>query len=315
MGLAAGSINDDETAHAGYNSHGGIGGAGKLYLAARDAYSVLDGAYAALLDDDGLDGDVTLALEAAFDEAVEDAYGAATALGVTAVLDDDDGIVAAYEALLNDSMTVEEQFETVVAKIEQVSGALATFAALKGHDAIGDGQIAQLSYSLDALTLYASAEQVANGADYPNAGDTTFGIGAKYSMDMGGATMTAGLGYQTTADVADTTAIGLSVAMENGLSAGVSYTVADVEGADENGSHLGLGVGYTMNALSLGLNYGVYEYDGIEKDGFGLAMTYDLGGGLAAHAGFGSSNYDSDLENFAGMSDNDTYSLGLSMSF
>ena len=66
----------------------------------------------------------------------------------------------------------------------------------------------------------------------------------------------------------------------------------------------------------MGLNYGKFnDYQGIdgrEASGYGLAVSYDLGGGLAAQLGYSHSNIDG---GGLGDVDFDSYSLGLSMSF
>jgi outer membrane protein OmpU len=70
-----------------------------------------------------------------------------------------------------------------------------------------------------------------------------------------------------------------------------------------------------MNALSIGVNYGEYTNQGGDENednsGFGLAASYDLGGGLTAQLGYGSSNYGKDSAD----DDRDSWSLGLAMSF
>jgi outer membrane protein OmpU len=192
-----------------------------------------------------------------------------------------------------------------------------------GMDGIHGGQIARVSYTASGLTVGVSAQI----ADYdegtlvdPTDPTSAYGndnpvwaIGAAYTADMGGTALTVGGGYIAQEDNADMVGISLKVGMANGFSAAINFSETDYDNAAlENQTHMGIGIGYSMNALSLGLNYGEYDNvggnDAREKSGFGFAATYDLGGGLAAHAGLGNSDY-----NY--QNDSDSFSLGLSMSF
>jgi outer membrane protein OmpU len=176
-----------------------------------------------------------------------------------------------------------------------------------GLDGTHDGQIARVSYSASGFTAGLSVE-----IDDTGALDPVWGFGAAYTADMGGTSVTIGAGYQSLDTVADIMGISAKAAMANGLSIGINFSETDYAAAGlENQTHMGIGIGYSMNALAIGLNYGEYNdvagVAGSEKSGFGLAATYDLGGGLAAHAGFGASDVNG--------VDSDDYSLGLSMSF
>lgn len=199
-----------------------------------------------------------------------------------------------------------------------------------GFDGKGDGQVARFDYAFDAFTFSLSAEQMDNGAS----DDNIIGVGVKYSGDFNGVAITAGLGYQTgenmafapTATVngvavsnvsdAEIVGVGVTAGFANGFSAGINYSSTDYDLAGlENTTHMGLGLGYEANALAVGFNYGKYEnFAGIEDhdlSGFGLAVAYDLGGGLTAKAGYGSSKAelgDAEVEY-------DSFSLGLGMSF
>ena len=173
-----------------------------------------------------------------------------------------------------------------------------------GLDGTHDGQIARVSYSASGFTAGLSVE-----IDDTGALDPVWGFGAAYTADMGGTSVTVGVGYQTQEDTGDLVGVSAKASMASGLSLGINFSEFDPEGGANNITHTAIGVGYTMNALAIGANYGVYEQDGSEDvSGFGLAATYDLGGGLAAHFGYGSSD-------FGGGVDSDSFSLGLSMSF
>ena len=164
-----------------------------------------------------------------------------------------------------------------------------------GLDGDNDGQVLRYDYSFGAFAVAASAE-----LDDTGSGDDIYGIGFKYDADLGGIDLSLGLGYQDGgATFGDVTGVSVTAAFDNGLTAGIDYWDAST-GQD----HIGIGVGYTIDALSLSANYGEF---GTGNDGFGLTVGYDLGGGAVVQFGYGDSTV-------AGVS-NDTYSLGIAMSF
>lgn len=172
------------------------------------------------------------------------------------------------------------------------------------HDGIGggDGQIARFSYTFDAFTGHLSIEQTGNGDD---TADDIFGLGVAYNADLAGLALGVGLGYQT-GPGGDFMGISLNTTLASGLQAIINYTSADdFAGWD---SHMAIGLGYSMNALTIGVNYGQFEGGASdENSGFGLAANYDLGGGLSAQLGYGSSDTPA--------GDSNTFSLGMAMSF
>ncbi|MGY3438679.1 MULTISPECIES: porin [unclassified Marinovum] len=193
-----------------------------------------------------------------------------------------------------------------------------------GLDGFYDGQIARFDYAFDGFTGSLSAEIDDSGNDNP-----VWGLGARYSGEMSGVSFGVGLGYQAVSEVgtvtfmgfpvgtdASVSLVGLSVdaGFSNGVTAGFTYTVADIDG--DEATHGALGLGYEMNALAIGVNYGHYTIDGDEyTSGFGLAASYDLGGGLSAQAGYGASTV---RETFTASGDDEngsSWSLGLAMSF
>ncbi len=214
------------------------------------------------------------------------------------------------------------------------------YSGNSGLDGSGDGQVARFDYAFDAFTFSLSAEQLDNGAS----DDSIIGVGVAYSGDFNGIGITAGLGYQTgenidvtsgnvtfliggisttplsyTADV-ETVGLGVTASMSNGFSAGFNYSTTsysdDSAGFDlETQTHTGIGIGYEANALAIGVNFGqVKNVEGlkdVDATGYGLAVAYDLGGGLSAKAGYGSSTIDFDGDEV----DYDSFSMGLSMSF
>mgnify|MGYP005820397491 FL=1 len=178
-------------------------------------------------------------------------------------------------------------------------------------DGFGDGQIARIDYAYDAFTFSASAEQVADGADVDDFGNTVWSVGVAYSGQLSTIDLTVGLGYQTLDEVADVTSVAATGGFGNGFSAGLTYTDMSIEGGDDI-EHWGVGFGYEMNAIAVGMNYGEYTQEDDKLSGFGLAASYDLGGGLSARFGYGYSDIDPDG---ASSDDYDTYSLGLSINF
>jgi len=179
-------------------------------------------------------------------------------------------------------------------------------------DGFGDGQIARIDYAYDAFTFSASAEQVADGADVDDFGNTVWSVGVAYSGQLSTIDLTVGLGYQTLEDFADVTSIAATGGFGNGFSAGLTYTDASFDNDIEDIEHWGVGFGYEMNAIAVGMNYGEYTQDDDKASGFGLAASYDLGGGLSARFGYGYSDLDPEV---GSDDDYDTYSLGLSMNF
>ncbi len=186
-------------------------------------------------------------------------------------------------------------------------------------------------------------------------GSPIWGIGVKYTADFAGTALNIGLGYQSgdedaaeqayagglvptideddsVSDIAglvgaqartDVWGLSLGTTFNNGLQAIVNYSQAsyataaadtdDVTGNDE--THMGIALGYSMNALTVGANYGKYDnflgLDDLEASGWGLVANYDLGGGLSAQAGYGDSKIELDGDSIS----NSTWSIGLAMSF
>ena len=179
----------------------------------------------------------------------------------------------------------------------------------------GDGQIARFDYTVGSFVGSISMEQGDNGAEDS---EDIFAVGFSYAANLSGVDLNAGIGYQAQEDNAAITSVALTGGLANGLSLGVTYSYWDIDednvalaGLDE-ADHVGVGVGYEMNALAIGLNYGIYTLDNDDTiEGYGLAATYDLGGGFELRAGYGYSETD-----LAGVEeDADTFSLGARMNF
>lgn len=200
-----------------------------------------------------------------------------------------------------------------------------------GLDGVYDGQVARYDYSFGDLGFSASLELDDNGNAGLAAGDPIIGLGVTYDVALGGVDLGLGLGYQTVGDTQDGNAlannidanlIGLSVdaAFAGGFTAIVNYTQGDVTvggAAIPDPEHIGVAFGYTMDALTVAVNYGEYT-DWVlnaspDSDGLGFIVNYDLGGGAEVQFGYASNDFDEATA--AGDVDNDTWSLGLALSF
>lgn len=215
-----------------------------------------------------------------------------------------------------------------IADINDSNTEHAGFNGNAGLDGAYDGQVARYDYSFGDFAFAVSAEM-----DDTGAGDPVFGIGGKYSGDLGGVTLGVGLGYQSVSGatmtdglgamiVGDYNIVGLSVdaAFNGGIRAIVNYSKADVPagfvGIEE---HWGAGIFYSMDALSVGVNYGVYgsndDTQVADSEGFGLAVNYDLGGGATVQFGYGSGQADDGTGTGTQAPSTDSFSLGVAMSF
>ena len=191
-------------------------------------------------------------------------------------------------------------------------------------DGAGDGQVARFDYSYSAFTFAVSAEQLNNGDDIDylgvDSGNSVYGLGVSYAGDFSGVAVEAGLGWQTISDFGDTYGIAATAGLASGFSFGATYSKTNLDDdvvtvvglSDDSIDHYGVGLGYEMNQFEVGVNYGKYESDDYEVSGYGLAASYDFGGGLEMQAGYGNTESDDDLFDDDGF---DTYSIGLSMSF
>jgi len=169
-------------------------------------------------------------------------------------------------------------------------------------DGTGDGQVLRYEYSFDAFSVAVSAEQGDNGI---GVADDIVGLGFKYSVDLGGTDVALGLGYQDAGTGNEMLGLSAAATLGNGLQAILNYSDGEIATVDT--SHIGLGLGYTMDALTVGFNWGEYDRGGVKTDGYGLAVNYDLGGGAVAQFGYGSDD--------SATASDDYWSLGLALSF
>lgn len=210
---------------------------------------------------------------------------------------------------------------------------------LDGNSANGGGnQVARYEYSFGEWAAAISVEANTNPLSTK---DTTVGLGGKWAGSLGGAEVSAGVGYQTDGDD-KTWSLGATAKMSNGFSVALGYadfshsttnanadnfhlndfvTGVNVANAVEVDSWVGIGVAYTTGALTVGANYGTYSAanagDG-DPSGWGVVANYDLGGGAVAMFGYGSSDGASLAGGNYGSGNGhgeETWSAGLGMSF
>ncbi len=146
--------------------------------------------------------------------------------------------------------------------------------------------------------------EFANDSD----GDAGWGIGG--ALDFGGGERSSfgvGLGLQS---AGEDFLYGLSATAKfSGVDLVFNYSTTPEGGAKNTaGSHIGLGVGYTINDFAVSFNYGTYSGGASDgNSGWGLAVNYALSGGAVIQGGLGS----------GGAADGDSlqYSVGLSLNF
>ncbi len=202
-------------------------------------------------------------------------------------------------------------------------------------DGAYDGEILQYNYSFSDFAFAVSVEMD------DTAGGTRadgYAVGATYNLGFGGGSVTLGGGIQSIDAVnfnpGETAAytgqdldgeylifgVSAAVALDSGLSVGIAYTDFSSEEtvADDEYTHIGVGVGYTFDQFTVSANYGMWDINpdsAVDEEitGFGLSAAYDLGGGLRARVGYGSTETDAAGAD-AGRTDN-SFSLGVAMSF
>lgn len=165
----------------------------------------------------------------------------------------------------------------------------AGYYSFTGLDGLYDGQVMRYEYSFGDFAVAASAE-----IDDSGVGDPALGIGAKWSGDMSGTSVYAGIGYQTGDDSTgaslDATALSLGADFANGVNAKFGYATGNL-GKDQNEwDWYGVELGYTMDALKVQVIYGDWSADTagqLDADGWGVLANYDLGGGAVAMFGYG----------------------------
>jgi outer membrane protein OmpU len=215
----------------------------------------------------------------------------------------------------------------------------AGFSGNGGLDGAYDGQILRYDYSVGGFGVAVSLEMDDDTTAMPATGlysaggalpatrvandnitnDPIWGVGLRYGGDFAGGSYTLGVGYQTTSDINNApggqgvtwAGISAAVALDSGFSAAVNYSQVDGPG-NTDGTHMAIGGSYTFDAITVHANYGQYDWDAAsgvpDSDGYGLSASYDFGGGLSAHLGYGYSDT-------TGVPSSSTWSFGLNMAF
>ena len=95
----------------------------------------------------------------------------------------------------------------------------------------------------------------------------------------------------------------MKATMGNGVTGAVNYSKVTEAGVET--PHIGVGLGYSMDKIAVGVNYGQNNVTGgANTNGFGIAGSYDLGGGAKIVADYGSTSGGANA-----------WSLGVAMSF
>lgn len=171
---------------------------------------------------------------------------------------------------------------------------------MDGH---GDNQVLRYNNTFGAFGVAVSLEQIGDGL---TGGDEVYGVGFKYTADLGGTAINLGLGYQ--ADETDS-AVGVSAAATFGgsFTGKIGYISFEDHPYD---SKIGLELTYVSGPIGVGINYGKIDYAaGGDQDSFGVVANYDLGGGAKVEFGY-ASDVDPSTTN-----EIDQWSLGIGMSF
>lgn len=151
-------------------------------------------------------------------------------------------------------------------------------------------------YSMGDIALYVSA-------DNPGAGNSGFGVGASYGFGN----VTVAAGFEST-DVASVTTdhwvLGATAAFGDA-------TVKAVYGdsSDLNFEQAAVSLDYVFGAATATVFYRTTELGAVDTDGFGLGISYDLGGGASLKAGY------VDIDDGVPATDDDAFDFGISMSF
>jgi outer membrane protein OmpU len=186
---------------------------------------------------------------------------------------------------------------------------------LDGKFGAKDGQIVRYENTFGNVGFAISAEQGDNGIGNV---DDIFGLGVKYTADLGGTDVAFGLAYQDAGDNGSAVGVSASATLAQGFTGKIGY----IDFNDDSrgwGSHAGLELTYASGPLGVSVNYGKVDMaDGFVTadgsgdtsfDSWGAVANYDLGGGAKVMFGYGS-----DVMG-AVQGNQDQWSLGLGMSF
>lgn len=167
----------------------------------------------------------------------------------------------------------------------------------------GDGQILRYENTFGQFGFAVSLEQ---GDDGVGVEDDIYGVGIKYTANLGGTDVNLGLAYQDAGDNGSAAGVSAAATFGGAFTGKIGYISFD-DDWDNRDSHLGAELTYVSGPIGVGVNYGkVEQVVGDSFDSFGVVANYDLGGGAKVEFG-----YASDVTGL----DDDQWSLGIGMSF
>lgn len=167
----------------------------------------------------------------------------------------------------------------------------------------GDGQILRYENTFGQFGFAVSLEQGDDGAGVE---DDIYGVGIKYTANLGGTDVNLGLAYQDAGDNGSAAGVSAAATFGGAFTGKIGYISFD-DDWDNRDSHLGAELTYVSGPIGVGVNYGkVEQVVGDSFDSFGVVANYDLGGGAKVEFG-----YASDVTGL----DDDQWSLGIGMSF
>ena len=214
-------------------------------------------------------------------------------------------------------------------------------------DEATDDTVARWNYSVNNLTLAASAEIGTNAAS----GNNSYSVGASYKMAISGGSLTLGGGYQShegrlsyrassafssaegaevdnTTAIEDSSVVGVSAALKLDSGLGLTATYAAVDnysatdatvltaagtttvGALNDAKVMSIGADYTVGDLTVGASYAKLNSDNNDEDlkSYGLGASYALGTGARAFGAMKS-------EKVGNKAATEQYQIGMAFSF
>lgn len=187
-------------------------------------------------------------------------------------------------------------------------------AGFNGNDGLDGLNILRYQNNFGTLGAAVSFEQEAT------AGTTGDIIGAGVKGAFGDFAIGAAFQQHDTSSVSGVSA----TATFGDISGTVNYSRESNDNAADI-THMGVGATYAFGATAVNVNFGRYDNGSADNTGFGVAASYDLGGGASVQFGYGNSEYGYDDRGAAAIAagttpdptgtTKDTWSLGLAMSF
>jgi outer membrane protein OmpU len=139
------------------------------------------------------------------------------------------------------------------------------------------------TYSANGLSLGLSTDTVANAA----VGGSSYAVGASYTTDMNGTSITVAAGTSSVQTAATGTATQNSASLAlgmNGLSTKVVYAKNN-RGSLADQTQTAMSMSYTMGQIGVDAFYSNNKIGAASTHAQGLGVSYDMGAGLSAKAG------------------------------